>query len=160
MRINIEEVKSFIGQSSKESRIYLGADSIRFKNRGVWFAEYTLAVVIHRDGSKGCKIFGDVQVERDYDTKKNKPVMRLMSEVYKIAELYGKLEDVLHDRYVEVHLDINPSELYGSNCVLQQAIGYIKGTCGVVPMVKPDSPAASFCADRLVRILDEQREAA
>ena len=42
---------------------------------------------------------------------------------------------------------------------LQQAIGYIKGTCNVTPMVKPDAPAASFCADRLKRILAEQEMA-
>jgi hypothetical protein len=28
----------------------------------------------------------------------------------------------------------------------------------MTPMVKPDAPAASFCADRLKRILAEQEE--
>lgn len=153
MRINLEEVKNYITNCSQESKIYLGADSVRFRNNGVWYAEYTLAVAIHIDGCRGCKVFGDVQTERDYDSRQDRPATRLMNEVYKVAELYNKLEDVLKDRYVEVHLDINPSELHGSNCVLQQAIGYIKGTCGIVPMVKPDSPAASFCADRLTEIL-------
>ena len=60
-----------------------------------------------------------------------------------------KLADVLDGRDVEVHLDINPDEDYGSSCVLNQAIGYIKGTCNVVPLVKPDAFAASYAADRL-----------
>jgi len=153
MRINLKEVKDYITNCSQESKIYLGADSVRFRNKGVWYAEYTLAVVIHIDGCRGCKVFGDVQTERDYDSRKDRPATRLMNEVIKVAELYDKLEDVLKDRYVEIHLDINPSELHGSNCVLQQAIGYIKGTCGITPMVKPESPAASFCADRLTEIL-------
>lgn len=75
--------------------------------------------------------------------------MRLMNEVYKIAELYQKLHDVLEDREVEVHLDINPNELHGSSCVINEAVGYIRGTCNVIPMVKPRAFAASYAADRL-----------
>jgi predicted RNase H-related nuclease YkuK (DUF458 family) len=46
-------------------------------------------------------------------------------------------------------LDINPSEMHGSNCVIQEAIGYIRGTCNVIPLVKPEAFAASYAADRL-----------
>jgi predicted RNase H-related nuclease YkuK (DUF458 family) len=72
-----------------------------------------------------------------------------MNEVYKVSELYLKLADVLVDRDVEVHLDINPNEMHGSNCVIQEAIGYIRGTCNVIPLVKPEAFAASYAADRL-----------
>ena len=71
-----------------------------------------------------------------------------MNEVYKVSELFQNLAEVLEDRYVEVHLDINPNMMYGSSCVVQQAIGYIKGTCNVTPMVKPKAFAASYAADR------------
>jgi predicted RNase H-related nuclease YkuK (DUF458 family) len=152
-KLNLEEVKAFIEAQGSDTKIYLGADSERFEVNGVWYADYTLAVVIHIDGRHGCKIFGEVHRERDYDQKKNKPAMRLMNEVYKVADLFHSLEDVLQDRYVEVHLDINPNELYGSSCVVQQAIGYIKGTCNVIPMVKPKAFAASYAADRLKEVL-------
>jgi predicted RNase H-related nuclease YkuK (DUF458 family) len=79
--------------------------------------------------------------------------MRLMNEVFKVAELFQKLQDVLEDRHVEVHLDINPDEMYGSSCVIQQAIGYIRGTCNIEPMVKPNAFAASYAADRLKEVL-------
>ena len=79
--------------------------------------------------------------------------MRLMNEVYKVSELFQKLREVLEDRIVEVHLDINPNELYGSSCVVQQAIGYIKGTCNVTPLVKPSAFAASYAADRMKMLL-------
>lgn len=158
-KLNLQEVKAFIRAQSPETKIYLGADSERMKIKGVWHADYTLAVVVHIDGKHGCKIFGEVQRERDYDQKASKPAMRLMNEVYKISELFHSLADVLEDRLVEVHLDINPDELYGSSCVVQQAIGYIKGTCNVVPMVKPNAPAASYCADRLKFVLDQQKAA-
>ena len=32
--------------------------------------------------------------------------------------------------------------------VVAQAIGYIRGTCNVIPMVKPEAFAASYAADR------------
>lgn len=152
-KLDIESVKKYIKAQSADTKIYLGADSERFEIDGVWYADYTLAVVIHINGRHGCKIFGEVHRERDYDQKKNKPAMRLMTEVYKVADLFHALHDVLEDRHVEVHLDINPDEHYGSSCVVQQAIGYIKGTCNVVPMVKPKAFAASYAADRLKHVL-------
>ena len=155
---NLEEVKDFIVNQGPDTRIYLGADSERVRVNGVWYADYALAVVVHIDGRHGCKIFGYVQRELDYDHKKSKPAMRLMTEVYKVSELFQSLSDVLEDRHVEVHLDLNKSDEFGSSCVVQQAIGYVKGTCNVTPMVKPDAPAASFCADRLKRILAEQEQ--
>jgi len=152
-KMNIEEVKEFIRKQSPSTKIYIGADSVRFKEGRNWYADYTLAVVVHVDGRHGCKIFGEVQREPDYDQKKNKPAVRLMNEVYKVSELFQSLIDVLEDRHVEVHLDINPDERYGSSCVVQQAIGYIKGTCNIVPMVKPNAFAASYAADRLKEVL-------
>ena len=154
-KLNLEEVKAFIVAQSPDTKIYLGADSERFEVNGTWYADYTLAVVIHIDGRHGCKIFGEVQRERDFDQKKSKPALRLMSEVYKVADLFHSLADVLEDRIVEVHLDINPDEHFGSSCVVQQAIGYIKGTCNVIPMVKPKAFAASYAADRLKFVLAE-----
>ena len=157
VKINIDEVREFIDKQTPETKIYIGGDSERFKIDKVWFADYTLVVVVHVDGKHGCKIFGEVQRERDYDQSKNKPRMRLMTEVYKIADLYLKLADVLEDREVQVHLDINPDEAYGSSCVVQEAVGYIRGMCNVVPMVKPQAFAASYCADRLKEILNHQQ---
>ncbi len=152
-KLNLAEVKEFIASQSAETKIYLGADSERVRIDDVWYADYTLAIVVHIDGQHGCKIFGEVQRERDYDHRKDKPAMRLMNEVYKVSELFQSLADVLEDRHVEVHLDINPNLRYGSSCVVQQAIGYIKGTCNVVPMVKPKAFAASYAADRLKFVL-------
>jgi predicted RNase H-related nuclease YkuK (DUF458 family) len=156
MKFDISEAKQFIRDQSPETVIYLGADSERYKSNGVWYAEYAVVVVVHIDGCHGCKVFGELTSERDYDQRKDKPAMRLMNEVYRVAELFEKMKDVLEDRKVEIHLDINPDEIFGSSCVVQQAIGYIKGTCNIVPFVKPNSPAASFCADRLKRIVNDR----
>ena len=75
-----------------------------------------------------------------------------MNEVYKVSQLYLDLIDVLEDRLVEVHLDINPDEMHGSSCVINEAIGYIRGTCNVIPLVKPQAFAASYAADRFKSI--------
>ena len=152
-KIDIEEVREFIESQSAETKIYIGADSERFKIGNDWYADYTLAIVVHINGNNGCKIFGEVQRERDWDQKKDKPRLRLMNEVYKIAELYMKLHEVLEDRKVEIHLDINPDEVHGSSCVVKEAIGYITGMCNVIPLVKPKAFAASFAADRLKHVL-------
>jgi predicted RNase H-related nuclease YkuK (DUF458 family) len=153
--IDIDEVKSFIESQSPETKIYIGGDSERFLIGKDWYADYTLAIVIHINGNNGCKIFGEVQRERDWDQKKNRPRMRLMNEVYKIAELYHKLHDILEDRDVQIHLDINPDEMHGSSCVINEAVGYIRGMCNVIPMVKPKAFAASYAADRLKGILNK-----
>ncbi len=147
-KLNLEEVKAFIDAQTPETKVYLGVDSERFKLNGVWYADYITAIVVHINGNNGCKIFGEVQRERDYDQKKNKPRYRLMNEVYKVSELYLKLADVLDGREVEVHLDINPNEMHGSSCVINEAVGYIRGTCNVIPLVKPNAFAASYAADR------------
>jgi predicted RNase H-related nuclease YkuK (DUF458 family) len=150
--IDIEEVRQFIAAQSPETKIYIGGDSERLRIDGHWYADYTLAIVVHINGKNGCKIFGESHRERDWDQKQDRPRMRLMNEVYKIAELYLKLTDVLEDRLVEVHLDINPSEMHGSSCVINEAVGYIRGMCNVIPMVKPQAFAASYAADRFKSI--------
>ena len=153
-KINIEEVKEFISNQGPDTKIYIGADSERFtKGMHDSYAEYYLVVVVHIDGRHGCKIFGEVHTEKDYDYKVSRPATRLMNEVYKVAELYLKLADVLEDREVEVHLVINPDEKHNSSIVIQQAIGYIKGVCNVTPRVKPQAFAASYAADRLKSIM-------
>lgn len=157
-KINIDEVKDFIRSQSQETKIYIGGDSERHKIGGKWYADYAVCVVVHKDGKHGCKVFGEITRELDFDSKKEKPTMRLMNEVYKISAMYLAPQDSFGDRRVEVHLDINPKENAGSSHVLTEAIGYIKGTCNVVPMVKPDSPAATFCADRFAELRQRKSE--
>ena len=147
-KLDLDQVKAFIQSQSIESKVYIGGDSERFMVDGVWYADYINVVVVHINGKNGCRVFGEVVRERDYDQRKDRPSMRLMNEVMKTAQLYLDLADVLEDRTVEIHLDLNPDEHFGSSCVVTQAIGYIKGTCNVVPMVKPKAWAASYAADR------------
>lgn len=156
--MNLSDVKTFIKDQSPETKIYIGADSERVRVDEDWFVDYTLAIVIHIDGKHGAKVFGEVQRERDFDKHLNKPRLRLMTECYKVSELYLKLGDVLETRHVEIHLDINTSPKHGSSCVISEAMGYIRGVCNIEPKVKPQAFAASYCADRLKFILSEQEK--
>ena len=149
MKIDVKELEQFVQSCGPNTRIYLGADSSRYKLNKAWWAEYTVACVVHINGNNGCKIFGEITRERDYDQRASKPALRLMNEVYRVSEMFQRLAPVLEDFDVAVHLDINPDEFHGSSCVVQQAIGYIRGTCNVIPMVKPEAFAASYAADRL-----------
>jgi len=94
-KLDLKEVKSFIEAQTPETKIYIGCDSERIKINKVWYADYITAIVVHINGNNGCKLFGEVVRERDFDQKQNKPRYRLMNEVYKVSELYLKLADVL-----------------------------------------------------------------
>jgi len=153
-KLDIAKLKSYMANMSPETKVYIGADSERKKIKGDWYAIYAVAIVVHIDGCRGSHLFGEVVMEKDYDRNKNRPAVRLMTEVYKASEMYLRLADVFHDFEVEVHLDINPDVLHGSSCVVSQALGYIKGTCNVTPLIKPEAFAASFAADRLGKILN------
>lgn len=155
---DIEKVREFISQTSSETKIYIGADSERVKIRGQWYADFTVAIVVHIDGCRGCTVFGKIDTERDYDQRKDRPATRLMGEVYRASAMYLDLIDAIGDRHCEVHLDISGDASNGSSCVTQQAIGYIRGTCNVIPMIKPNAWSASYAADRLKDILDSKEK--
>ena len=155
--INIDEVIAFLETCDTNTKVYIGCDSERLQVNHVWYADYITAVVVHINGNSGCKIFGSVERERDYEQNVDKPRMRLMTEVYKIADTYLKLSPLIAND-IEVHLDLNPSEMHNSNIVVNEAMGYIKGMCNVIPMVKPNSWAASYAADRFKSIKEFERQ--
>lgn len=149
-KINLPELAEYLSFLSEESKIYIGCDSVSYKRKGKWWADFYKVVVVHIDGCRGCRIFGEIETEQDFVVNKKKPTYRLMNEVYKVSALYLELAQ-LTDKDIEVHLDINPDKAHSSSLIVDQAIGYIKGTCNVVPLVKPSAFAASYAADRLVR---------
>lgn len=153
----LQQVREFIQSQSKESKIYIGCDSESYRKNDKRFADYYLVVVIHINKQHGCKIFGDKITEIDYTVDKQKPTFRLMNEVYKVSQLYLEIADVIEDRECEIHLDINSEKKHASSIVLEQAIGYVKGTCNIIPLVKPDSWAATHVADKFLKNINKNR---
>lgn len=147
-KLDFKYLQTFLANCGPGTKVYLGCDSERFMLKGVAYADYILAVVVHINGRNGCKLFGEIHRERVYDQRLGRPAQRLMNEVMKVSELYHQIKDHLNGFACEIHLDINPDEDHGSNCVVSQAIGYIIGTCQLTPKIKPEAFAASSAADR------------
>jgi predicted RNase H-related nuclease YkuK (DUF458 family) len=147
----IEEFVDMLTKLDENTKIYFGCDSSRYLKKFEWWAKYTTVAIIHKNGKNGCKIFENISHQRDYDTKKDRPALRLMNEVFKVTELYSQLSPFIDGYETEIHLDINPSKLYGSSCVAQQATGYITGVTQIKPKLKPDSWCASRGADGVGR---------
>jgi predicted RNase H-related nuclease YkuK (DUF458 family) len=152
----VEQIREVLKTASPLSRVYIGCDSNRFRDKqDIWHASYTTAVVIHRideEGiGRGAKVFTFTDRAQDYDQKMGRPMMRMMNEAYRTAEAYQQLEEDLLEFDVEVHLDINDDPKHGSNVARSAAVGYLTGVTGRPVMTKPDAFAASFVADHGVR---------
>jgi len=152
-KINKQEVINLLAKHDKNTKVYFGCDSIRYKIKDVWHGEFTTVIVIHKDGRHGCKIFAQVDRERDYDNKPNKPMMRMMNEAYRVSSLYLEFADIVGDLHAEVHLDINTDDIYGSACAVKAASGYVIGMTNIIPILKPSAYAASYAADRGRRLV-------
>ena len=147
----IEEIVDILTEAPN-SKLYFGCDSVRYKKNKKWWARYATVFIVHRDQSKGCTIFKNISKERDYDQKPHMPKIRLMNEVSKVCELYTQLAPFIDQFEVEVHLDISPNPENGSNCVAQQAVGYVAGVTGLDAeniKIKSDAFAASAVADKV-----------
>lgn len=151
--IDLDQLQAFLDTQSDQTKVYIGGDSEKVKHQGHWYADYATVIVIHIDGCKGCKIFGEVVRERVYDQKKDRPTLRLMTEVQKISEMYLRIAFLLDRFEVQIHLDLNAKKIHASNHVVQQAVGYIKGITNIDPQIKPDAWSASYAADRYKEVL-------
>ena len=149
MELDIDKVKDFIRESSKETIIYIGCDSerMRRKRKGIKMVRYTVAVVAHMDGKHGARVFGGIDYEEVVDSVKSKPFNRLWKEAERVVALYEELKDVLDGREFELHVDISASKDEGSNVAFDATKGYILSMTGVMPKFKPDAFAASKAAD-------------
>lgn len=151
MSIDLKEVEAFLKGCSAETKIYLGCDSRVFYNScRERMVNYTIAIVIHIDGCRGGKLFYDNIIEQDRSPNRRKPSVRLMTEVYKVSELYLRMIDEIEsciEKDIEIHLDVNPRREYKSSAIISEALGYVRGVCQVDAKVKPEAWAASTVAD-------------
>ena len=142
-----DKARTAIINSSPESSIYIGCDSIRYKVKDKWFAKYSTVIVVHLDSKRGCKLFHESVDLPDYGNLKQ----RLLNEVMYAITAATEVIDVVGDRHIEVHLDINPNPAHKSNVAVKEALGYVKGQLGLDAVIKPHAFAATHAADHLVR---------
>ena len=141
-----EDAKEAIRQSSAESSVYIGCDSIRFKKQGVWHARYATVVIVHRNSNNGCQIFYNAETLPDYGGLKN----RLLTEVNYAIMAATDILDVLGDRHLEVHRDVIPDPKHKSHVACSEALGWVLGM-GFEPKIKPHGWAATHAADHAAR---------
>ena len=133
--------------SSQSSSIYVGADSVKYKKDGRFFAKYSVVIIVHMDSNRGCKLFHKSFDMPDYGNIK----LRLMTEVGFAVEAATEIVEAVGDRHFEVHIDVNPDPKHKSHVAVKEALGYVKGSLGFDAKIKPHSFAASSCADHLAR---------
>ena len=139
--------KMTIAASSPDSSVYIGCDSKVFKANDRWFARYTTVIVVHRDSKHGAQVFHFSETQPDFKNIR----LRMVNEAGYAINVFNEIADVLGDRHCEIHLDINASPEHKSNAACKEAIGYVLGTTGILPKIKPDAFAASYAADHCVR---------
>lgn len=142
-----EKAIEAIIESSKDSSVYVGCDSVCFKKNGVWYARYATVVILHHATRHGASIYHDVQVLPDFRNIKT----RMMNEVMFATNAALEIVDFLEGRHMEIHLDINPNPKHKSNVAMKEAMGYVLGNTGIQPMLKPDAWAASHASDHCAR---------
>ena len=146
----IEEAKQAILDSSESSSVYIGCDSIRFKKKNQWYAKYSTVVIVHMDSKHGCRLFHSSVDMPDYGNLKQ----RLLTEVQMAVSTATEIIDVIGNRHMEIHLDINPNPKHKSSVAVKEALGWVKGSLGLDAKVKPSSFAATHAADHAVRHLN------
>ena len=143
----IEAAKVAIAESSPESGVYVGTDSIRRKRHGKFYAIYATVIILHHDSKHGGKMFAYVETRPDFGSMRE----RLMNEVGDAVKAGWEIADMIENRPFQIHLDINPDPKHKSSCALKEATGYVLSAFAMNPVLKPDGFAATHAADHLVR---------
>lgn len=140
---DFSEVLDYIKNSSKESAVYVGCDSKKRFHKGKHETVYVTVVVIHIDQCHGGKIFWKKDVVPTPRTNRE----RLLNEVGYAIDMATLLVDVVEDRQLSVHLDLNPNPNHYSSVIVTEAIGWCAGMGFTDVKVKPDSWASHAAAD-------------
>jgi predicted RNase H-related nuclease YkuK (DUF458 family) len=135
-------------------KVAVGTDSQR-KGDGYSFATVIL-ITKHEDlgggvvVGRGGMVLGANYFNRNFKKNKDGVKERMLFEVSKSIEVAYEISPLLdlHGINLEIHADINADVTWESNKALNEAVGYILGM-GYDFKVKPDSHAASNCADKL-----------
>lgn len=148
-RLWTDDAKQAIQESSPQSSIYIGCDSIRFRKKNMWYAKYSTVIVLHKNSRHGSRLFHNSIDMPDYGNLKQ----RLLTEVQLAVQTALDIMDTIGDRHLEIHIDINPNPMHKSNIAVKEALGWVRGSLGIDAKIKPNSWAATHAADHAVRHL-------
>lgn len=145
----LEKANAAIATAHKDSAVYVGCDSLRYKKNGEWHAKYSIVIIVHKEQKKGGQLFHTLVSQRDFGNLK----ARLLTEAqFAIQAVEGIVDACLeNDIPIHVHLDLNPSPNHKSNVAVKEACGWVLGATGIEADIKPYGWAASAAADHAVR---------
>lgn len=148
----IDEAVEAIKNSSPESSVYIGCDSIRYKERrksNKFFVRYSVVIILHINSKNGGKVFAHSLKVKEPDSGLTLK-MRLLTEVQYATEAALAIVEEIGNRHMEVHIDVNPDEKHASSVAVKEALGWSRGL-GFETKIKPDGWAATHAADHAVR---------
>jgi predicted RNase H-related nuclease YkuK (DUF458 family) len=142
----IDNILDYVEQSVRSNGgskiIHIGTDSLQ-TGRFTQFVTVLVLLTVREDGRGGG---GKVAYSREVVPRISSLRDRLTKEVWRSLELAMQLDG--YD--LTVHIDANPLEKHKSSKYLQELVGMVVGQ-GFKALWKPDSWAATHCADHVVR---------
>ena len=137
-RIDIEE---YVKSKRDDCYFFIGTDSQNYsKKRNCVFTSVLIAYKMHRGGS--------VVIHRDTVSYMDSLRQRLLMEAMRSLEIAWWLtQHIPKDNVIGIHLDVNQSLKFKSGQYKDELVGLVCAQ-GFQAIVKPDSFAASKCADR------------
>jgi predicted RNase H-related nuclease YkuK (DUF458 family) len=143
----IESARKAILNSSESSSVYIGCDSLVYTKKGKNLVKYSVVIILHLDSKHGGRIFHETKEFPNYGNLKQ----RLLKETEIAIDTVLEIIDVIGNRKLSVHLDLNASPEHKSNIAVREALGWVKGATGIDAQIKPGAWAASNAADYVVR---------
>ena len=135
----IDDIQKFVDDATREGQeVHIGTDSLQTGK----YTQFVTVVVIHTP-MKG----GRIAYVRDVVPRIVSLRHRIMEEVWRSVNLAMGLKC---RGEMTIHIDANAQERHMSSRYLQELVGLVVGQ-GFKALWKPDSWAATTCADHVVR---------
>lgn len=137
----IQDIVQWVQQNSQEGQpVHIGTDSLQTKR----YTQFVTVVVILKPG-KG----GRIAYSREVVPRINSLRERLLKETWRSVTLGLECTAQVPGE-LTIHIDANPVAVHKSSQFVQELVGMVVGQ-GFQALIKPESWAASHCADHLVR---------
>lgn len=137
----VPSILDFVRQAAADGRdVLIGTDSLQCGR----LTQFVTVVVARSQGHGGRAAYCREVVPRISSLR-----ARLSDETWRSIELAMEVAPLVPGG-LEVHLDVNADPAHKSSQYVQELVGLVLGQ-GMKAVIKPDSYAASHCADHVVR---------
>ena len=137
----IPSIRDFVRDAARNNQlVHIGTDSLQSGRK-----THFVTVVVVLTPRRGGRVAYVREVVRRIDSLRE----RLLGEVWRSVSLGLELTPVVPGD-LTVHIDANPVVTYRSSAHVQELVGLVVGQ-GFKAAIKPESWAATHCADRVAR---------